>query len=141
MLRKSVLNIHWKDWCWSWNSGTWAIWWEELTHWKRPWCCERLKVGGEGDHRGWDGWRASLTWWTWVCVGSGSWWWTRKPGMLGVHGVTKSQTPLRDWTELIYLHRRVHLLFRHYSLFFKFICALAKQEQQKQIKVFSSDQN
>ena len=39
---------------------------EELTHWKRPWCWERLKVGGEGDDRGWDGWTASPTWWTWV---------------------------------------------------------------------------
>ena len=34
--RKSVLNIHWKDWCWSWNSNTLAIWCEELTHWKNP---------------------------------------------------------------------------------------------------------
>ena len=51
-------NIHWKDWCWSWNSNTLATWWEELTHWKRPWCWERLKVGGEGDDRGWDGWMA-----------------------------------------------------------------------------------
>ena len=47
--------------------------WEELTHWKRLWCWERLKVG-EGDDRGWDGWMASLMWWTWVWVGSGNWW-------------------------------------------------------------------
>ena len=53
--RKSVLNIHWKDGCWSWNSNTLATWCEELTHWKRPWCWERLKAGGEGDDRGWDG--------------------------------------------------------------------------------------
>ena len=46
--RKSVLNIHWKDWCWSWNSNTLATWYEELTHWKRPWCWARLKAGGEG---------------------------------------------------------------------------------------------
>ena len=51
-----------------------ATWCEELTHWKRPWCWERLKVGGEGDSRGWDGWMASLTQWTWVWVNSGSWW-------------------------------------------------------------------
>ena len=49
-----------------------ATWCEELTHWKRPWCWERLKVGGEGDDRGWDGWMASLTWWTWVWVGLGA---------------------------------------------------------------------
>ena len=59
-----------------------ATWWEELTHLKRPWCWERLKVGGEGDERGWDGWMESLTQWTWVWVISGSWWWTGKPGKL-----------------------------------------------------------
>ena len=59
--RKSVLNIHWKDWCWSWNSNTLATWCEELTHWKRPWCWERLKAGGERDDGGQDGWMASLT--------------------------------------------------------------------------------
>ena len=48
----------------------------------RPWCWERLKVGGEGDNRGWDGWMASPTWWIWVWVSSGSWWWTGKSGML-----------------------------------------------------------
>ena len=53
---KSVLNIHWKDWSWNWNSSTLATWWEELSHLKRPWCWERLKVGREGDDRGSDGW-------------------------------------------------------------------------------------
>ena len=80
--RKSVLNIHWKGWCWSRNSHTLATWCEELTHWKRLWCWERLKAGGEGDDRGWDGWMASPTWWTWVWVNSRSWWWTGRPGML-----------------------------------------------------------
>jgi len=56
ILKESVLNIHWKDWCWSWNSNTLSTWYDELTHWKRPWCWERLKAGGEGDDRGWDGW-------------------------------------------------------------------------------------
>ena len=64
--RKSVLNIHWKDWCWSWNSNTLVTWCEELIHWKRSWCWERLKVGGEGDDRGWEGWMASLTQLTWL---------------------------------------------------------------------------
>jgi len=76
---------------------------EELTHWKRPWCWERLKAG-EGDDRGWDGWMASPTRWTWVWVSSGSWWWTGRPG---VHGVTESWTWLRDWTELSYPHLSV----------------------------------
>ena len=63
---KSSLNIHWKDWCWSWNSNTLATWCEELTHLRRPWCWERLKAGGEGDGRGWDDWMVSLIQWTWV---------------------------------------------------------------------------
>ena len=90
---KKILNIHWKDWCW--NSNTLATWCEELTHWKRPWCLERLKAGGEGDDREWDGWMVSLTWWTWVWASSGSWWWTGKPGMLQPMG---SQRGGHDWT-------------------------------------------
>ena len=66
-----VLGVHWKDWCWSWNSNTSATSREELTHWKRPWCSEGLRAGGEGDDRGWEGWMASPTWWTWVWVNSG----------------------------------------------------------------------
>ena len=49
---------------------------------ERPWCWERVKAGGEGDRRGWDGWMASPTWWTWVWSSSGSWWWTGKPSVL-----------------------------------------------------------
>ena len=59
--RRSVLGVHWKHWCWSWNSNTLATWCEELTHLKSPWCWERLKAGGQGDDRGWDGWMASPT--------------------------------------------------------------------------------
>ena len=55
ILKRSVLNVHWKDWCWSWNSNTLATWYEELTLWKIHWCCERLKAGGEVDSRGRDG--------------------------------------------------------------------------------------
>ena len=66
--------------------NTLATWCEELIHLKRPWCWERLKAGGEGDSRGWDGWMASLTQWTWVWVSSESWWWTGKPGMLQFTG-------------------------------------------------------
>ena len=74
-------------------------WFEELTHWKRPWCWERLKVGGEGDDRGWDGWMASLTRWTWVWASSRIWWWTGKSGVLQSVEL-QSQTRLSDWTEL-----------------------------------------
>ena len=82
ILKEISPNIHWKDWCWSWNFNTLTTLCEELTHWKRAWCWERLKAGGEGDDRGWDGWMASPTQWTWVWVGSGSCWWTGKPGVL-----------------------------------------------------------
>ena len=73
-------------------------WCEELTHWKRPWCWERLRAGGEGDDRGWDGWMASPTQWTWVWVDSRSWWWTGRPGVLQFMG---SQRVGHNWvTEL-----------------------------------------
>ena len=71
---------------------------KELTHLKRPWCWERLKAGGEGDDRGWDGWMASLIQWTWVWVDSRSWWWTGRPGMLWFMGLQRAR---HDWaTEL-----------------------------------------
>ena len=88
----------WGNWCWSWNSNTLATWCEELTHWKRPWCWERSKAGGERDDRGWDGWMASLIRWTWVWADSRSWWWTGRPGTLQSMG---SQRVGHDWaTEL-----------------------------------------
>ena len=96
--RRSVLGVHWKDWCWSWNSNTLATSCEELTQWKRPWCWEGLGAGGEGDDRGWDGWMASPTRWTWVWVNSRSWWWTGIHAT--IHGVAKSRTRLSDWTEV-----------------------------------------
>ena len=71
---------------------------EKLTHLKRPRCWERLKAGGEADDRGWDGWVASLTQWTWLWVSSKSWWCTGKPE---VHGVAKSQTRLSHRTATI----------------------------------------
>ena len=72
-----------------------ATWCEELTHLKRPWCWEGLRVGGEGDDRGWDGWMASPIRWTWVWVNSGSWWWTGRPGVLWFMGL---QRVGHDWT-------------------------------------------
>ena len=98
--RKSVLGVHWKDWCWSWNSNTLAISCEELTHWKRPWCWEGLGAG-EGDDRGWDRWMALLTWWTWVWMNSGSWWWTVRPGVLRFIGSQRVRHNWgMNWTEL-----------------------------------------
>ena len=65
---------------------------------EKTWCWEGLGAGGEGDDRGWDGWMASLTQWTWVMVNSESWWWTGRPGVLRFMG---SQRVGHDWaTEL-----------------------------------------
>ena len=83
-----------EGWCWSWNSSTLATWCEELTHWKRPWCWERLRAGGEVEDRRWDGWMASPTQWSWVWLNSGGWWWTGRPGMLLSMG---SQRVGHDW--------------------------------------------
>ena len=109
---KEIIPVHPKEispeyslegWCWSWSSNTLATWCEELTHWKRPWCWERLKAGGEGDNRGWNGWMASPTRWTWVCASSRSWWWTGSPGMLQS---IVSQRVGHDWaTELNWINK------------------------------------
>ena len=119
--RRSVLGVHWKDWCWSWNCNPLATSCDELTHWKRPWCWEGLKAGGEGDDRGWDGWMASPTWWTGIWVDSGSWWWTGRPGVLQFMR-SKSQTQLSDWTELsviIQLNAKFKNNYKKWSLYSK----------------------
>ena len=63
----------------------------------------------KGDDRGWDGWMTSLTRWTWVWVNSGSWWWTRRPGMLQFMGSQRVghdwETEL-NWTELYYRYQK-----------------------------------
>ena len=75
---------------WPPDVKNWLIW--------RPWCWERWKAGGEEDDRGWDGWMASSTQWTWVWASSGSWWWTGKPGVLQSMG--SDMTEWLNWTEL-----------------------------------------
>ena len=101
---KVHLNIRWKDWCWNWNYNTLGVlgvnsntWWEELTHWTRPWCWERLKAGGERADRGWDGWMASSTQWKWIWASSVRWWWTGKPGVLQSMGL--KELNLNWWTQ------------------------------------------
>ena len=84
------------------------LWPPDVTHWERPWYLERLKTGGEGDNRGWDGWMASPTQWTWVWASSGNWWWTGKPGVLQSMG---SQRFGYDWaTDLNWMRTRVPLV-------------------------------
>ena len=74
-----------------------------MTHWKRLWCWERLKAGGEGDNRGWDGWMASMAQWTWVWVNSGGWLWTRRPGVLQSMG---SQRVGHKWATELNIEKR-----------------------------------
>ena len=92
------------DWCWS--SNTLATWCKEVTYQKRHCCWERLKAGGEGDDRGWDGWMPSLTWWTWVWASSGSWWSTEKSGVLQFRRSERARHD-RDWTELKWGRTRI----------------------------------
>ena len=85
----------------------------ELTHWKRLWWWEGLGTGGEGDDRGWDGWMASLTRWTWVWVNSGSWWQTGRPGVL--LRFTGSQIVGHDWvTELNWNERCFPIIWSNF---------------------------
>ena len=84
------------------------LWPSDAKNWltvKRLWCWERLKAGGEGDDRGWDGWMASLTQWTWVWVISRSWWWTGRPGVLqsmGSQRVGHDWVTALNWTDFAY---------------------------------------
>ena len=95
-----------------------AMWLEVLTHWKRPWRWERLKAGGEGDDRGWDGWMASLTQWSWVWVNSGSLWWTGGPGVLSTYG-HKELDMTGNWTELTEgTNSYIQVIFQGFKIFF-----------------------
>ena len=101
--RKPVLKIHWKDWCWSWNSNTLATWCMELSHWKRPWFWERLKAGGEGDEEDeMVGWHHQLEGYefeqvTWVGY-------EQESLACCILGISKSSTWLSDWTEFICIY-------------------------------------
>ena len=82
---------------------------------EKTWCWERLRAGGEGENRGWDGWMASSTQWTWILVYSGSCWWTAMPGVLWFMG---SQRVVHDWvTELNWIFIENCFLFLPFSFF------------------------
>ena len=83
---------------------------------KTDWCWEGLGAGGKGDDGGWDGWMASLTWWTWVWVNSGSWWWTGRPGVLRFMGL---QRVGHDWATELNTKAVFCLLWQIFSLFTK----------------------
>ena len=78
--RHRTLNIYWKDWCWNWSSYILVISCKQPTHWKRPWCWQRIRAG-EGGNDGWDGWMALCTQWTWVWMNPERQWRREKPGM------------------------------------------------------------
>ena len=105
ILKEISPGFHWKDWYWSWHSNTLATGCEELTHWKRPWIWERLRVGGEWDDRGWDVWMASPTQWTWVWANSRNCPPPVQGGLAccGPWGLKESDmTEQLNWTEALY---------------------------------------
>ena len=96
-----------------------ATWWGELTPWQRLWCWERLKAGGEGDNRRWDGWMALLTWWMWIWASSRSWWWTGKPGMLqsmGSQRVGHYWTTEVNWSRLFSFAKLIFVFGKTFSM-------------------------
>ena len=100
--------------------------------WKRPWWWERLKAGEEDD-RGWDGWKASLTWWAWVWASSGSWWWTGRPGVLqsmGLQRVRYNYVTELNWT-LYYNLKELYLTYSLASLPFCMFLMAAHHDEFK----------
>ena len=97
--RNSVLNIHWKDWCWIETPILWLSDGKNWLIWNNLDAGKDSRLEGEGDDRGWGGWMASPTRWMWVWVNSGSWWWTGRPGVPSPWGRKELDTTERlNWT-------------------------------------------
>jgi len=124
---KEIQPVHSKgDWSWVFFGRTDAkaetpvLWPPHVKSWLvgKDWCWEGLGARGKGAYRGWDGWMASQTWWTWVWVNSGSWWWTGRPGVLQFMGSQRSDTTeWLNWTE--YLVYAVLVKTQKYYRFWK----------------------
>ena len=98
ILKETSPGVHWKDWCWDWNSQYFGHFMRRVNSLEKTLMLGGIGAGGEGDNTGWDGWMASPTRCTWVWVNSRSRWWTGRPGMLQFMG---SQRVGHDWaTEL-----------------------------------------
>ena len=122
--RKSTPNIQWNDWSWGWSANTLATWREESTHWKRPWCWERLKVKGEGGGKGLDGWISSLTHWTWIWARSGRWRRTGRPGVVQSMGLQRVGHDLvTEQQSLVYKNNKQNWISQMLIAIFKFHCS------------------
>ena len=113
--RKSVLGVHWKDLCWSWKLQYFSHLMRRVDSLEKTLILGGMGAGGKGDDRGWDGWMASLPWWTWVWVNSGSWWWTGRPGMVRFMG---SQRVAHDLVTEVIRWWKIGLPYRSDLFFF-----------------------
>ena len=126
LYRKSTLNGHRKDWCWSASTLTTQC--EASIHWKRLWCWEKLRAGGEEGDRGWDGWMVSPTQWTRVWANPKRWWRIRKLDVLQflasqrvVHNLaTEQQQMLWKWCLSAFSNVKfLFFFFPFHTLFFE----------------------
>ena len=111
ILKKSVLNTHWKDWCRSWNSSSLDTWCKDLTHWKTPYCWKDWRQK-EKVTTGWEDWMASWTPWTWLWANSVSSPW----GESGLLQSMESQKIGHNWVpEITYFYDYLPVICVYYG--------------------------